>query len=121
MKVSAIKQELEQLGAPTSGLLEKPEFVEALLTARMAKRQDDATVVDGTTSKMPKNEPGGGVPGGMGGMGGMPGGMGGMPGGMGGMPGGMGGMPGGVPVGGGAGSGPTVVEDEAPSGIEEVD
>ena len=51
-----------------------------------------------------------------GGMPGMP------PGGMPGMPGGMGGgMPGGVPGGGSSADGPTIVEDDAPSGIEEVD
>jgi hypothetical protein len=132
MKVGSIKAELAELGVPTTGLLEKPDFVEALLKARLAKRAQGeqtvaADVANGETKKMPKKGTaaggmGGGFPGGMDGMGGMPGGMGGgFPGGlggMGGMPGGMGGlgdilskmggMPGGMggPAGGaGAGTG----------------
>jgi len=123
MKVSDIKAELTHLGATTTGLLEKSDYVEALLEARKRSPrdapapveipvEDDGDVATGETKKM-NNEPagGGGMPGGMGG--GMPGGMGGggMPGGMGledllksmggmgggGMPGGMGGgMPGGT-------------------------
>ena len=111
MKVKEIRAELTSLGADTRGLLEKDEFVTALLSAREAaadRQVADEDVVEAQTTKMPKAgaAPQGGMPGGvggMGGMGGMPGGMGGMPGGMGGlgdilggMAGGGGGMPGGM-------------------------
>ena len=64
MKVKAIKEELTQLGASTTGLFEKSEFVEALLAARVAaaERQANAEaepafdpdVSVGETTKMPR-------------------------------------------------------------------
>ena len=64
MKVKEIKEELTQLGASTRGLLEKSEFVEALLAAREAAAEReanaeadsvfDADVSEGQTQKMPK-------------------------------------------------------------------
>ena len=64
MKVKEIKAELTQLGASTVGLLEKSEFVEALLAAREAAAEReanaepepvyDADVNEGQTQKMPK-------------------------------------------------------------------
>ena len=56
MKVKQIKEELTQLGASTRGLLEKEEFVQALLMARQAaaEREASADVNEGTTTKMPK-------------------------------------------------------------------
>ena len=64
MKVKAIKEELTQLGASTRGLLEKSEFVEALLAAREAAAEREANteaepvydsdVNEGQTQKMPK-------------------------------------------------------------------
>mgnify|MGYP001983568059 CR=1 FL=1 len=64
MKVKAIKEELTQLGASTRGLLEKSEFVEALLAAREAAAERGASaeaepvfdpdVNEGQTQKMPK-------------------------------------------------------------------
>ena len=42
MKVKAIKEELTQLGASTTGLFEKSEFVEALLAARVAAAERQA-------------------------------------------------------------------------------
>ena len=96
MKIKDIKAELQKLNAPTNGLLEKSEFVDALVEARknapvVEEEEVFGDVFEGQTQKMPKK---GAAAAGGGGSGGMPGGMGGgMPGGMGGgMPGGMGGL-----------------------------